>query len=368
MPKVSILVPTYNVSQYLDECMTSLTNQTLNDIEIVCINDGSTDNSLEILQKYAEKDSRIKIIDKENGGYGIGMNLALDNATGEYIGIVEPDDYAKTDMFEKLYNIAKEKDLDIIKADFCRFIHGEDGKREFIYNQLSWEKSYYNRVINPYEEPFVFRFIMNTWSGIYKRSFLIDNNIRHHETPGASFQDNGFWFKTFCYAKSIYFVNEPFYMNRRDNPNSSVHNREKVFCMNDEYEYIHSFLEKNPKFKERFIGVYSFRRYHNYINSYRRVGEEFKELYLERFSSEFKKSMELGELQEENFTELEWEGINVIINEPMSYKYYLKYFDALVELQKVTYDYENVADSTTFKVGKMFMTVPCWIKEKIKGK
>ena len=108
MPKVSIIVPTYNVEQYLVECMESITHQTLEDIEVIVINDGSTDGSLEILKRYAAKDSRITIVDKENGGYGIGMNIGLDKATGEYIGIVEPDDFVPVNMFGDLYNIAKE--------------------------------------------------------------------------------------------------------------------------------------------------------------------------------------------------------------------------------------------------------------------
>ena len=225
MIKVSIVVPTYNVSQYLDQCMTSLVNQTLREMEFICINDGSTDNSLEILKRYAAKDSRIKIIDKENGGYGIGMNIGLDNCTGEYVGIVEPDDYVKTNMYGDLYELAKKYDLDLIKADFCRFVHDENGKEIATYNALTGDPSAYNHVVDPAQEPQVFKYIMNTWSGIYKRSFLEEHHIRHNETPGASFQDNGFWFKTFCYAKRMYFVNKPYYMNRRDNPNSSVHNK-----------------------------------------------------------------------------------------------------------------------------------------------
>lgn len=77
-------------------------------------------------------------------------------------------------------------------------------------------------------------FIMNTWSGIYRRDFLEQYKIRHHETPGASFQDNGFWFQTFIYAKRAMILDTPYYMNRRDNPNSSVNNREKVYCINQE--------------------------------------------------------------------------------------------------------------------------------------
>lgn len=283
MPKVSIIVPTYNVAEYLDQCITSLINQTLKDIEIIAINDGSTDNSLEILKHYAEKDSRIKIIDKENGGYGIGMNIGLDNCTGDYVGILEPDDYVKTSMYGDLYELAEKYDLDLIKADFCRFVHDKYGKQVNQYNALWGTRACITGSLIPAKEPIVFKFIMNTWSGIYKRSFLVENGIRHHETPGASFQDNGFWFKTFCYAKKMYFVDRPYYMNRRDNPNSSVHNRAKVYCMNDEYLYIHDFLNEHPEFKERYIGYFSFKRFHNYISSYYRIGDEFKDEYLERF-------------------------------------------------------------------------------------
>ena len=83
MPKVSIIIPTYNVEDYLRECMDSVTRQTLKDIEIICINDGSTDGSLEILKEYADKDPRIVLVDKENEGYGVGMNIGLDKASGE---------------------------------------------------------------------------------------------------------------------------------------------------------------------------------------------------------------------------------------------------------------------------------------------
>ena len=109
MCKVSIVVPIYNVEKYLRQCLNSIINQTLKDIEIICVNDGSTDLSTQIINEFAEKDNRIKIINKENSGYGASMNRGFDSATGEYLGIVESDDYADPCMFEKLYGIAKKK-------------------------------------------------------------------------------------------------------------------------------------------------------------------------------------------------------------------------------------------------------------------
>lgn len=199
-PKVSIIVPIYNVEDYLEECMESIVRQTLEDIEIICINDGSTDSSMEILSRYADNDSRIIVVDKKNEGYGIGMNIGLERATGEYVGIVEPDDYVPLDMYEDLYLKAKEYELDFVKADFFRFKTAPNGNMELVYNHLTGTKEDYNVVFNPSNTPEALRYVMNTWSGIYKNDFLRKYNIRHHETPGASFQDNGFWIQTFCFA------------------------------------------------------------------------------------------------------------------------------------------------------------------------
>ena len=120
MPKVSIIVPVYNMERYLGKCLDALTKQTLSDIEIVAVNDGSTDSSPNILRTYAEKDPRIRIIDKPNSGYGASMNRGIDEARGEYVGIVEPDDYPDLVMFDKLYKAAKKHNCDLIKCNYYR--------------------------------------------------------------------------------------------------------------------------------------------------------------------------------------------------------------------------------------------------------
>ena len=276
MAKVSIIVPIYNVEQYLEECMDSIIGQTLKDLEIICINDGSTDNSLDILKKYAASDDRIIIIDKKNEGYGCAMNDGLDCASGEYVGIVEPDDYVDLHMYEDLYHIAKEKNLDIVKADFYRFVCNKKGEVLKSYDALSKDGTGYNEVIDPKKNDKIFRYVLNTWSGIYRRAFIEKYHIRHNTTPGASFQDNGFWFQTFCLADRVYFINKPYYMNRRDNPNSSVKSREKVYCMNEEYRFIYEqFLSRYPNLKKRFIYVYSMQRFRNYFWTYSRIDRRF---------------------------------------------------------------------------------------------
>ena len=116
MPKVSVIIPIYNTEKYLRKCLDSVCNQTLSDIEIICVNDCSTDNSLEILEEYASKDNRIKLIDfKENKGAAVARNAGIDEAKGEYIGFVDSDDFIDLDFYEKLYNKAVKSGADCVK-------------------------------------------------------------------------------------------------------------------------------------------------------------------------------------------------------------------------------------------------------------
>lgn len=318
MPKVSVVVPIYNVEQYLQECLDSLINQTLRDIEIICVNDGSTDSCACILEEYKQRDDRIKVISKSNSGYGHTMNVGLDAAKGEYIGIVEPDDYVVPEMYKTLYDLAVNNEVDFVKADFYRFT-GEKDKIQLQYNDLSYgKKHYYNKLLNPAENIEIFKFIMNTWSGIYRRDFIERYHIRHNETPGASFQDNGFFFQTFCRASRVYFLDRPFYMNRRDNPNSSVKSKEKVFCIRDEYDYIKNFLRENPPLYRKFIYIYSYKKYSNYWATYKRVADEFKPMFLDHFRDEFKKIQNNGELDLSLFSKIELERLNDIISDSNS--------------------------------------------------
>ena len=129
---VSVIVPIYNVEKYLEKCIKSIRKQSLKNIEIICVDDGSTDSCPKMLEEYAKGDPRIRVITQPNGGYGKAMNVGLAAAKGEYIGIVEPDDYILPNMFKTLYDAAKRHDCEIVKSDFYRFT-GEGEKFEKTY-------------------------------------------------------------------------------------------------------------------------------------------------------------------------------------------------------------------------------------------
>lgn len=317
--KVSIVIPVYNAKRYLRECLDSAVNQTIADIEIICVNDGSVDDSLEILKEYAAKDFRVKIIDKNNAGYGHTMNIGIDRAQGEYIGIIESDDYVLAEMYETLYNVAIENNLDFAKSDFYRF-YGEGADLYKEYNKIARDDSNYGILIDPSKEQYAFQFIMNTWSGLYKASFLRENVIRHNETPGASFQDNGFWFKNNVFGKRTMIVNQAFYMNRRDNPDSSVYNQQKVYCGNIEYDLIYKFL-KEEGFFEKFSEVYTFKRFHTCKFTINRIAQELRKDYIRYISEEFNDMERNDELVSRYLSNADWNVIHWIMRDPDEYYY-----------------------------------------------
>lgn len=328
--KISVVVPIFNVENYIGPCLDSILNQTLKEFEVICVNDGSTDSSLDILKDYASKDDRIKIINKDNAGYGHTMNIGMDMASGEYFVIVESDDFILPEMFETLYSAAKENDLDFVKSDFYRF-YGDENNNNIIkdYQKLDPSGKYYNKIFSTHENHETYKLLMNTWTGLYNIDFLRKNNIRHSETPGASYQDNGFWFKTFFHGKRVMFLPEPFYMYRRDNPNSSVRNKTKIYAMDTEYELINDFLEHHGE-KDDFLDAFVYAKYHNFHFTMDRIGLEFKKEFLLKTSDYFNELKKNNQLNTSLLEEYDLNILNWIVDNPegyYDYKYNIDYKD-----------------------------------------
>ena len=130
---ISVIIPVYNAENFLNECLNSIINQTYENLEIICINDGSTDNSLNILKKFSKKDTRIKIFTTDNCGQGSARNLGLNNASGEYISFIDADDWIRLDTYEILYSKIYQSDLDLLFFQMINFI---DSTGEFIETDL----------------------------------------------------------------------------------------------------------------------------------------------------------------------------------------------------------------------------------------
>lgn len=250
-PKISIIVPVLNVAPYLQECLNSILSQTLLNIEVICGDGGSTDGSFEILQSYAAKDKRIHLLRKLESGYGMSVNDCMRISKGKYIGIVEPDDVIKPDMYETLFRVAEEKALDWVRGDIYFYYTSKKGKPLLRYEKIIIG-NFYDVVLNPQVDLRPYRSRLRTWSGIYRRSFLEKYSIYHNETPGAAFQDVGFYLKTLYYAQRVAFVHHPLYMWRQDNQNSSSHYGARKLIERSTFEWSmeEKFLEQHPEIGE----------------------------------------------------------------------------------------------------------------------
>ncbi|MGX3043791.1 glycosyltransferase [Helicobacter sp. T3_23-1056] len=213
-PKVSIIIPCYNVERYVRKCVQSVLNQTLREIEIIIINDGSTDGTGKILREFADKDKRVILIEQENGGYGVAVNKGIATARGEYIGIVESDDFINPAMYEKLYAKAKERDAQVVKCNF--YMYDSYAK---IQNEIYQLKKHNldiapNGVFSPIDFKAIFYLHASIWAGIYKADFI--KQIKVLETAGAAYQDFPFAMEILARASKIAVVKEAFYHYRTE--------------------------------------------------------------------------------------------------------------------------------------------------------
>lgn len=210
MPKVSVIVPVYNVENYIDRCLNSLVNQTLHDIEIIVVNDGSTDNSINIIKKYQnEYANKVKCVEKENGGLSDARNYGMKFATGDYIAFLDSDDYVDTTIYEKMYNKAVEENCDFVECDFI-WKYGNNEVKDYgeIYKNKHemLEKA---RVV--------------AWNKLIKRDLIVRAGIEFPK--GLRYEDVEFFYKLLPFIGKFGFVKEYLiYYVQRENSIANTQN------------------------------------------------------------------------------------------------------------------------------------------------
>lgn len=247
--KVSIVIPIYNKQKYLKECIDSIIAQTYENIEIICVDDGSTDASLDILYGYKEKDNRIIIIEQENHGAGNARNSGMAIATGKYIQFLDADDFFANDMIEKMVKKAQKYETDIVICNALEYIEATGEK--ILHSWLRVE----NIVFDPFsfsEVENIFQITQATiWNKLYSLDFLKKNKIVFQEIKSNN--DTGFSILTLFLANKISYVNQPFIFYRTYvDPNRIAFSREKnMDCCYLAYQYIFFHLKKRHKFTKK---------------------------------------------------------------------------------------------------------------------
>ena len=210
-------------------------------------------------------------------------------------------------MMEKLYVKAEETGADIVKGGFDTFM-GDEKERFFFPKSVALYGEYYDRLSNPTEDNRIFRWIMFEWLGIYRKSFLDEHGIRHQESPGAAFQDIGFWFLGMTYATKVYLMRDTFYHYRQDNPNASVKNPEKVVNTCSEYEYIRTRIESDSAVWNRVRPAYWQAYFQSNMAAYEQLSNELQPLLSKRMNSELRLADGQGEIKRDLFDvdTIEW--------------------------------------------------------------
>ncbi|MEZ3435941.1 MAG: glycosyltransferase [Lachnospiraceae bacterium] len=312
MIKISVLIPVYNVELYLRQCLDSVIGQTYTNLEIICIDDGSTDGSGRTLDEYAQRDARIRVLHKKNTGYGHSMNLALEMATGDYIGIVESDDYISDNMYDRMVKVLEEEStvLDIVKSNYYEFTEDACAKRQNL------KEEWCGRVIKPEEYMSLFDIPCSIWSAIYRRDFLVRQNICFLETPGASYQDTGFVFKAWITAEKVFLLNDALVFYRKDNAGSSVNSSKKIFCVCKEIMEIERYMQEyqlRKPYQEGGKGINTFRMY---MWNYYRLPLGVRAAFFVEMIQEFRKIERSPGFHREYWEECRWKEIHSILDDP----------------------------------------------------
>lgn len=315
MSKISIIMPSLNVGNYIEKSLKSVMKQTLSDIEIICIDAGSVDGTLEIIERMAESDIRIKVIRSGKKSYGYQVNQGIQAAEGEYIGIVETDDYIEKDMYQKLYESAIDADFpDIVKCSYNVYWSGRDGRPVFRRREILKPYNFYRETANPLDQSFLPVADWYLWNGIYKRSFINENNITLSESPGAAFQDIGFLHRTNAAAHSAVYTDECLYNYCIDRESSSSNSGKAL-----EYSYYEFYGLEQEKWEEKAAQAMYIRMAKSFVCCCRSFEEdmirapEYRNKY-EWFVRTLKEAVDSGQISENNLPTGIWKRLQVLLN------------------------------------------------------
>lgn len=299
--KVSIIIPVYNIEKHLKQCLDSVINQSLQEIEIICVNDGSTDNSPQILEEYAQKDDRIIIINKSNEGLAAARNTGMSYAKGEYIGFVDSDDWVELDMYEKLYENAQIYNSEIVMSPMHIF---DDTNSKLKYDDPYFTLEHFNEefdncTFNHLDtKEFIFKINVTAPNKLYKFQFL--ENIDANFPEGLVFEDNPFFFYTYLQANKVSLIRDYQYFYRINRPGSIIKKADgKFFDLIKIHELTKNIFVQTNNYEEYEIDLINYSM-GSIFSRFRQVDEKYKK----DFFNLIKRYLEKLELEENDINKL----------------------------------------------------------------
>lgn len=313
MIDLTIILPSYNVGEYIDECLKSVCYDTKYSIEILCIDAGSSDRTVDCIKGFLNRDSRFRLIHSDVKSYGYQVNLGISRAKGKYVQIVETDDFVVSKTIDKLVYLAEEYNLDYIKGDYYGFVEINEKRlwRDYHMPEKISGCKILGQVIKPSSYNEIVSLDTSIWRGIYRREFISANRIFLNETSGAAYQDVGFVLQTIECAQRAMYVNEMIYCYRQNRIESSVFNLNCLKYLMQEFE----FLQKNKKNSKRIlyreVSAFLIEVKKTIISNLGNVSGVFNEYSF--FAEDLKKRVNNGEISKNDFADDVWKELNMIL-------------------------------------------------------
>ena len=287
---ISVIIPVYNDEEYLYVCLNSVLNQFYQDFEVICIDDASTDSSLEILEYFAHKDSRIKILkNKTNKGPGYSRNQGLKIAEGKYISFLDADDWLSPDAFEILINKAEKDNLDLLIFKSIMFYEDSHDFDTETYYDIEFMDKFENKIFNHFDldKAKLFTIPNNPLNKFYLKSFLNKNSIRF--TNVATHEDAPFFYKVITSAEKISIVNKHLYTYRNNPHNLIEENTDFLFDnINISYLILDVFIENFQLYQYYKKETLSY-IFHMLNSKYEELNDKFKEMFFKEIQGVYKK-------------------------------------------------------------------------------
>lgn len=354
MIKISVIIPVYNTQDYLKECIDSVLNQTLADFEVICINDGSEDNSLDILKGYHDMDNRIKIVSQENRGLGASRNVGLHMAKGEYVLFLDSDDYLREDALESLYSMAIGNDLDLILFKIINFNYRTRRESRSQYFDMDFLRDIVKDDVFTWKQvkDCLFDISVTATSKLFKRDLLSDIEF----PEGLLFEDNLFFIKVIFSAEKAYFLDDYFYY-RRIRPDSITNSYYSGFsdCIII-YDRIIEFMKTVGRYDEFKCQIFD-RQCFDLFHRFKLLEEEFKQDYYDKMKASF--ASYKGELEENGTLEMCSERSLVIFDNALNSADYHEFessvnaFDSKISNEKPKSEKKQLKKSSRGEISRL---------------
>ena len=372
MVEITIIIPCYNVEEYLEECLDSVINQTFTDFEVICINDGSTDNTLNILERYSKNDSRIRIINQDNKGLAASRNVGLENSSGKYICFLDADDYLDLNTFQETYDIAEDKSTDVI---FFKLINFDDETRKtstFDYFEMDYLKNRVGDNVFSCEDvdDYLFRMNVTAPGKLFKHDLI--RGLKFPE--GLIWEDNPFFIELMFRVKRAYFYDKHLYFRRiRTNSITQSYTHKYVDCLT--IGNMIADITKDYGCYDKYKAAIFRKKLYSTFKRFSSANPEDKDVFFNKINEDF--SFYQQEIESEEFFYQLPERYRVIFEAgiysqtPEEFEYTVKIFDLKMknsELTKEINEYkefnESIFNSTSWKVTKPLRKISTMLKKR----